>query len=225
MAETGDRAVLDETDVRGFKNEYIDLALRMGVENAHSFSDELALDFGCGAGVTTRWLAGMTGYAVGLDYSSEGLESAAARQTGAGESYVLYDGGAFPFRDASFGLVHCRGVFLCIAERSSAASTAAEMFRCLKPGGKVLLVEGISRTPGKFRYGRGDYLDLFLGAGFRLDRDYPLRKGRWPGIYMIRYGLVPNRFFPPIAKFELAVRRRSPIPLLDYAHCLFVFVK
>ncbi len=226
LGAAGDRAVFDETDIRGYKNEYIDIVLKKGVERAVRFTGrERVLDFGCGGGVATRWLAGRTGFAAGVDYSLEGVRLAVSKRTRAGEGYAVYDGRTFPFRDASFDLVHCRGVFVCIEDRRTIKDIAAEMSRCLRPGGKLILVEGVSRTPGKFRYGRKEYVDFFTGAGFRREFDYPLRKGRWPGLYLIRFGLVPQRLFGPIAEAELAVRKRSPVPLLDYMHHLFVFAR
>jgi len=65
----------------------------------------------------------------------------------------------------------------------------------------------------------------FTRHGLICTSHYPLRKGHWPILYMIRLGLVPARLFSRLAQYELDKRRHEREAYLDYKDYLFRFEK
>lgn len=94
------------------------------------------LDVGCGPGVITAGLAGVAGFAVGLDVSAPMLRHAAAV---APPNLALVRGDAMglPFRDATFDAVCSTAVLMLV---SDPAAALAEMLRVLVPGGRLAVV-------------------------------------------------------------------------------------
>lgn len=103
---------------------------------------ECILDVGCGNGAAVALVAdrvGRIGRVVGLERSPEGL--AKVRSTYAtvfptAPCGVAGLAQALPFADDSFDAVLCVNVLEAIRDRMSAL---AEMWRVLKPGGRILL--------------------------------------------------------------------------------------
>jgi hypothetical protein len=48
-----------------------------------------------------------------------------------------------------------------------------------------------------------EYLQAFKESRLECVKHYPIRNGRWWSLYLIRYGLIPKRWFDRIARFEL----------------------
>lgn len=121
-------------DVSGQRAEVLRrLELRQG---------EAVLDVGSGPGLLLRDLAlsvGTGGKAVGLDMSApmiaiasrrcEGLPQVALRQGGAN---------AFPFADATFDVAVSTQVYEYVPDMAGAL---AELFRVMKPGGRILILD------------------------------------------------------------------------------------
>lgn len=108
-------------------------------------SGSLVLECGCGNG---KSLAAMGAWhAVGIDISPSAVRLAPGS--------LLGDVRALPFSDAVFDAVFCRHVLghLLLSDRFLGA---AEMFRVLKPSGRVFFT-GFSR--GDFRYGKGELVE------------------------------------------------------------------
>ncbi|MBK7858008.1 MAG: methyltransferase domain-containing protein [Archangiaceae bacterium] len=99
------------------------------------------LDVGCGTGEDVRALAqwvGPTGRAVGVDVNEGLLEEAARRGGGPNVEWHLGDATALPFADATFDAVRAERVFQHLDAPQRAA---AELYRVLKPGGVVRLLD------------------------------------------------------------------------------------
>ncbi|MGH7226537.1 MAG: class I SAM-dependent methyltransferase, partial [Gemmataceae bacterium] len=101
------------------------------------------LDAGCGSGEHARRFARMGHSCVGVDLSAGVLDAAkaAAERDGLSPSRVDFRQAAMEalsFEDASFDLVHCRGVLMHIPAWQTALS---ELVRVLKSGGHVVLFE------------------------------------------------------------------------------------
>ena len=101
------------------------------------------VDFGCGTGRFVRLFGGRSRLIVGTEITKEML--CAARQYGLPETaaLLLTDGVNLPFRDESVDLIWCCGVlrYSLFVLKPAYAQIAQEMFRVLKPGGRVVNCE------------------------------------------------------------------------------------
>ena len=107
---------------------------------------EIVLDFGCGAGVDTIFAAQMTGDAgkvVGIDIIPEMLKKAVMNKTVLGLTNVdfsLAQADKLEFADGYFDTIISNSVINLVPEKEIILK---ELYRCLKPGGKLLLVDQI----------------------------------------------------------------------------------
>ena len=121
-----------------------------GVGNPFTFgticAGETVLDIGCGGGVDTLIAAimvGPTGAAVGIDMTPEMLARAQRNLEETSLNNVSFQqasGEDLPFPDRNFDVVISNGVFNLVPDK---ARTLAEVFRVLKPGGRLLLADQI----------------------------------------------------------------------------------
>ena len=96
-----------------------------------------ALDFGCGAGRSTRLLESWGYEAVGIDISSEMLAQA-RRIDPQGDYRLVRDDGAIPFPDNCFDLVLSAFTFDNIPTEEKKTSLLEGLRRVLKPGGRLV---------------------------------------------------------------------------------------
>lgn len=107
-----------------------------------------ALDFGCGAGRSTRFLKTLGYEAIGVDISGEMLAN--ARQIDASGDYrQIHDNGRLPFADAAFDLIFSAFTFDNIPGEEKKSSLFTEMGRILKPGGRLI---NLVSTPEIYRH-------------------------------------------------------------------------
>ncbi len=100
------------------------------------------LDVGCGTGYWSRMLAplvGPEGRVIGVDPSPPMLEHARRRSPG-NCSYEVGEGQALPFPDVSFDIV-VSSFAVHHMPRSARGAAVREMFRVLRPGGRLLIAE------------------------------------------------------------------------------------
>jgi 2-polyprenyl-3-methyl-5-hydroxy-6-metoxy-1,4-benzoquinol methylase len=108
--------------------------------------DAMLLDAGCGRGVHAVSCCAHVGRCVAVDLADDVLTSTTARvvETAPGRIALcctaLED---LPFADASFDVVHCRGVLMHIPDWRAAVR---ELCRVVKPGGTVLIFETNHRS-------------------------------------------------------------------------------
>jgi ubiquinone/menaquinone biosynthesis C-methylase UbiE len=100
------------------------------------------LDVGCGTGYLTRLLTplvGPDGQVTGLDPSPPMIEHARRRAPG-NCTYVVGEGQALPFPDTSFDVV-VSSLAIHHMPTAARADAVAEMFRVLRPGGRLVIAE------------------------------------------------------------------------------------
>jgi len=104
-----------------------------------------ALDYGCGAGRSTRFLKRLGFETVGADVSPDMLDQARS-QDRSGE-YHLITSGKLPFEDSSFDLVFSSFVFLEVSRIQEIEAILTEMKRVLRKDGIIVFVTSSVEAP------------------------------------------------------------------------------
>lgn len=88
---------IDPADRRGHKNDYIDLLQKKALEEVLELKgDEVVLDFGCGSGRFSYWMAPKVKKVLGLEITPEMIDLAERNRTAENVEFLLYDGAHFP---------------------------------------------------------------------------------------------------------------------------------
>ena len=216
---------MDVADRRGHKNFYIDLLHKMALEEVlHLNGDERVLDFGCGGGRISSWIASRVKAVIGLDETREMIELAEKNRKAENVKFMLYDGVHFPALPGPFDLILSVWV-LQYMEGDRFKGTVSGLTQFLRRGSRICLIEQVSDNPKMERPRLQEYLGAFEKAGMTCLRHYPIRKGRWWLLYLIRYGFVPERLFSQIANHELKRRRQETGSIGFYKDFLFLLEK
>lgn len=216
---------IDPADRRGHKNYYIDLLQKMALEEVLELKgDEIVLDFGCGSGRISYWIAPRVKKVIGLEITPEMIELAEKNRIAGNVEFALYDGVNFPKFPFVFDLVLSIGV-LQIMRGDGLRNTLSNLSNYLGKGGKLFSIEQVSDNPDVGRPKLAEYLQAFQEAGLECLQFYPIRKGRWWMLYLIRYGMIPERWFVPIARWELKRNRKKNKNISYYQDFLFLLRK
>jgi SAM-dependent methyltransferase len=129
-------------------------------------SIESVLDYGCGAGRSTRFLKLLGLDAVGVDVSEEMLEQARSKD-GSGE-YHHIPSGRLPFEDSTFDLVFSSFVFLEVSRIEEIEDILTEMKRVLRKDGTIIFITASMEAS------LGDWVSLSYDFP---ENDRPLRSG------------------------------------------------
>ena len=96
---------------------------------------KLTLDAGCGHGLTTSAIAGLTGVAVGMELS-RAVDDAYRRNDSSNIFFVQADVQYPPFADSTFDIVYSSGV---IHHTNNTRASLERIITLLKPGGRICL--------------------------------------------------------------------------------------
>ncbi len=212
---------IDPADRKGHKNYYIDLLQKMALEEVLELrGDEVVLDFGCGSGRFSYWIARRVKQVVGLEVTPEMIELAERNRTARNVEFMLYDGVRFPVFPYHFDIILSVGV-LQIIRGELLTRILSSLARCLRKGGMGYLIEQVSDNPKVERPGVQLYLQAFKESKLECLQHYPIRNGRWWLLYLIRYGLVPENWFPRIAILETKKTKEKENYISYYKDYLF----
>lgn len=107
----------------------------------------LALDYCCGTGLNTLFMAECGADVVGIDISRESVLAArtrlASEQLEARSRFIVTDAERTAFSDRTFDVILCNGVL----HHLDPSAAFAELSRILKPGGSVFCVEALAHNP------------------------------------------------------------------------------
>jgi len=161
---------------------------------------------------------------VGLEVTPEMIDSAEKNRTARNVEFVLYDGVHFPVFSYPFDLILSVGV-LQIMKGEVLKSTLSSLGRYLRKDGMFYFIEQVSDSPKGDRPCLKEYLDAFGSSGMECLQHFPIRKGRWWLLYLIRYGLVPHKWFSHIASWEIKKNRKKENYISYYKDYLFLLKK
>jgi SAM-dependent methyltransferase len=216
---------IDPADRKGHKNYYIDLLQKMALEEVLELKgDEVVLDFGCGSGRFSYWIAPKVRKVIGLEGTPEMIQLAEKNRKANNVDLMLYDGIHFPGFSYFFDIILSVWV-LQYMEGETLKKTLSELTKYFKKGGTFYLIEQVSDNPKVGRPKVEEYLQAFKESKLECLRHYPVRNGRWWLLYLIRYGVIPRGLFFMIAKREILLRQRERKEISYYQDYLFVLRK
>jgi SAM-dependent methyltransferase len=132
----------------------------------YSGSVASVLDYGCGAGRSTRFLKRLGFNAVGVDVSKDMLDQARSKD-GSGE-YRHIPSGLLPFEDSAFDLIFSSFVFLEVSRIEEIERILKEMKRVLRKDGIIIFVTSSTEATA------GNWVSLSYAFP---ENDKPLRSG------------------------------------------------
>ena len=216
---------IDPSDRKGHKNDYIDLLQKMALQEVLELKgDEIILDFGCGSGRISYWIAPKVKKVVGLEITREMIDLAEKNRVAENVEFMVYDGVRFPVVPYPFDLILSVGVLQTMKEELL-KRTLSGLAQYLKKDGRFYLIEQASDNPKVERPEVEQYLKAFKESKLECLRYYPIRSGRWWLLYLIRYGFIPKNWFSRIAHDELLKRRRERGRIHVYKDFLFLLKK
>ena len=216
---------IDPSDRKGHKNDYIDLLQKMALQEVLELKgDEIILDFGCGSGRISYWIAPKVKKVVGLEITREMIDLAEKNRVAENVEFIVYDGVRFPMVPYPFDLILSVGVLQTMKEELL-KRTLSGLAQYLKKDGRFYLIEQASDNPKIERPEVEQYLKAFKESKLECLRYYPIRSGRWWLLYLIRYGFIPKNWFSRIAHDELLKRRRERGRIHVYKDFLFLLKK
>ena len=169
-----------------------------------------ALDVGCGTGFLSLLLARLGHRVVGIDAVDEMLDLARRKAAAAGLRPDLRKGDAehLPFPEASFDLVMERHVIWTLPDPAGALR---EWWRVLRPGGRIVLIEGHSGAdPYAAHPGVPEALPLYGGRPPERLADFVAESGLG-GTYAIQIEPLMDRVLwgedVPRERYALHLRR------------------
>jgi cyclopropane fatty-acyl-phospholipid synthase-like methyltransferase len=216
---------IDPADRKGYKNYYIDVLQKMALEKALDLTgSEVILDFGCGSGRISYWMAPRVKKVVGLEVTPEMIDLAETNRTAGNVEFVLYDGVHFPAFPYPFDFILSVGV-LQTMRGEVLKKTIFQLGQYLKPEGKLCLIEQASDNPRIGRPSVREYLQAFEESKLECLQHYAIRRGRWWILYLIRYGMTCKGWLSRIACYELEKRREEKQFIHFYKDFLFLLRK
>jgi SAM-dependent methyltransferase len=219
-------AVIDPGDRRGLKNLYIDMLQKMVLSEVLDIKDAVLLDFGCGSGRFFSLTVGLAKYVVGLEISQQMLAYARQRVRPGQCELILFDGTRLPFVENCFDAVLSVWCIQWLTDDSHFQDMVAQIVACVRSGGRIYLLEQVRVQTGAWQKTAEEYISAFRRRGCSCVKSYPVRNGRSVLLYAIRYGLIPRRWLPALARHEIRnARQHRPAPWVPYQDYLFVFSK
>jgi SAM-dependent methyltransferase len=219
-------AVIDPGDLKGRKNLYIDTLQKIAIQKAlGNEKAEFIVDFGCGSGRFSDLLAKRCKFLIGVEVTHQMLLLAKDECECSNIGFVLFDGLNLPIKEGKANVMISINVLQYVTDDLELKRILFEIEKSLKPGGKFVCIEQVTKNKKRWQRDYKTYLHFFTQNNFKKVADYPIRKGHSLLLYPIYFGLIPKIFSKPMAKFEMSLRKILWHSFWDYQDHLFVMSK
>jgi ubiquinone/menaquinone biosynthesis C-methylase UbiE len=213
-------AVLDPGDSLGAKNRALDRVHKYALAAAlGEVEGRKVIDFGCGTGRLSGWLADRGATVDGVDVTVEMIEVARKRSFPR-TTFTVIEDLRLPFADDTFDL----GVSAYVLQYYLAEpAVAAEIARVLQPTGTLATVEQVTKS----EIGRGGsierYIDMFKAAGFATIETRAVRASdsKLIGAISRRPWIARVPLLPQLIEREATRLQNAPLTNGRYADVLF----
>lgn len=192
------------------------------------------LDFGCGTGVFTQRLTNHAQHVTGVDISENLIQKAQTMyQNNHAIDFQLINQEELPFPNNYFDAVVAREV-LCYVPDNQLSLVLSELFRVMKPSGKLFWLEQVSNTPFwqknpaspyMVRRSPAQILEFVNQAGFTLNHQRKVRTPRFFLIYIAWFRLLPQFLINRIIPLEILWHRFFNQPSRRWWNELFMIEK
>ncbi len=192
--------------------------------------DDVVLDFGCGVGRLSKFIAPKVKSVVGADKSANMLQVAIEINSKNNIRYQHFNNYPLPFDDKYFSKIFSYWVLQHI-DNEELKNTFNDFHRLLKDNGYVYLFEQVrnkdSVVLGSIHHQRKreEYHELMKQAGFELVSAQ--RVFRYPSYALSiwsKYNWLPESFLPLLSKLELSTANRKP-EFIDYSTDVLIYKK
>jgi 2-polyprenyl-3-methyl-5-hydroxy-6-metoxy-1,4-benzoquinol methylase len=193
------------------------------VKNLH------VLDAGCGTGRLTRYFARRGARVTGIDFSARAIEFARGKALGSAAGSGLESSGSIRYRvesvldlveESVYDVAVTFGVLtVACGDRGALARAVGNLFRALKPGGRLLMAEPFHRGPLglSLRVSLEGVLGVVRGSGFEVEGVWPMHF--WPISRPLAYVALPGWVTGPmygVGDFLLGVLKKGGAFFGDY---------
>lgn len=204
-AKLGFKGVLDPGDGSGRKNLYMDIVGKQALRKYLGLTGrEVVLDFGCGVGRITSWIADGALKVIGLDVSKEMIEKAKKNTSHPKVEYIHFDGENIPFEDGHFDLAISVNVLMYpIRDSEIFTRITRDIARVIKKGGRLVMIETAYHNSDGRIFTKEDYIRRFSEEHLKLKTCYATRDGKASPVAELAYrGLLPAFLYPSLARAE-----------------------
>lgn len=212
----------DPHDHLGLKTSYISIVQKKALLEYLENINGNALDIGCGYGRMAAVLNELGLHVTGVEPSLRVLET--AKELYPQNRWLSGQLPELPVEEKSFDLVCLFNVtrVLHLMNQTDIAISAANY---LSQKGKLVIIDNIKKNDRNY-ISEDWFENSFKKHNLRLTHKIPIRSSRWPLIYLIRYGLIPEKYFEKIASWELKrMKNKTKIPRFSYYNYLFIYEK
>ena len=233
----GLRAVIDPNDSIGRKNAYVDCFHKVVLQRFGRFRpSDRVLDFGCGLGRLSPWLAERAAFVHGVEFNLDMIRRAAQACRTAGVvnvSLALYDGTRLPFAGETFTRVSSVWVLQHVLDGDQLRAVLRELGRVCVSGARMIFVERVSNQPDEpwlpksviVRRPYAEYQAAFADCGLRCVTAKPIWDigpicGSRRMDRLVKSRHLPPALYPLIARIDMATKPwRAETESTDYVFC------
>jgi len=214
--------ILDPKDTLGHKSEYITLLQEKALMRYLPKSHGIALDVGCGYGRLSSILQRQGWQTIGIDPDDVQLDYAKKYYPD-----IEFRVGKLPDIPVDEGSVELMMMhnMLRVLKLLDKLDYVKGCGKFVAPHGHLVVVDNIWKDNPNFLT-EAWILNTFEKEGFKLQQRIPIRAGRWWLLYLIRYGLIPRRWFDSIAEYELRLCAKAvKFSKWRYFNVMYLFTK